>query len=153
MKCCLLHALRFLLCATLCSTLVSAQSGDWDGVKQLSPGRQVKIALRNGTSYKGQLRSADDNSIVLESGKAVAKQDVKRVLTKTRGHRGKHALIGGGIGAAAGLGVGAGIDANCSSFCFHNLGKAVLTPAFAIIGLGVGALLPAGGWQEIYRSR
>jgi len=28
-----------------------------------------------------------------------------------------------------------------------------LTPAFALLGAGIGALLPAGGWREIYRAR
>lgn len=146
-----LVAVKILLCATLCSTFVSAQSSGWDGVRQLSSGSQAKIVLRNGRSYNGHIRSVDDNGILLESGQSVTKQDIKRVLTKTRGHRGKHALIGGAIGAATGLGVGAALDANCSSFCLHE-GVAILTPAFALIGLGVGALLPAHGWQEVYRS-
>jgi hypothetical protein len=150
-----LVALRILLCATVCTSLLSAQSSDWEGVKRLSSGRQVKIVLGNGTSYKGHVRSVDENSLALESGRIAVKQEIKRVLIKTGGHRGKHALIGGAIGAAAGLGVGAGIDSGCnrSSFtiCTGNLGKAVLTPAFGLIGLGIGALLPAGGWQEIYR--
>jgi hypothetical protein len=34
-----------------------------------------------------------------------------------------------------------------------NKGKAILTPGFALLGAGIGALLPAGGWREVYRSR
>ena len=71
----------------------------------------------------------------------------------------RHALIGLGIGAAGGLGLGAGIDAGCNPHAFlgclagPNFGKEVLTPVGAVIGFGIGAVLPAGGWREVYRVR
>jgi len=42
-------------------------------------------------------------------------------------------------------------DNDCSSqsnACTGNKGKAIPTPVFGLIGAGMGALLPASGWQE-----
>jgi hypothetical protein len=34
-----------------------------------------------------------------------------------------------------------------------NLGKKVFTPLGALIGVTVGALLPTGGWHNLYRAK
>jgi len=91
-----------------------------------------------------------------EGEQTLARDQVKRVSIRSKGHRGRNALIGAGIGAGAGLGIGASIDNNCSKtsiVCTGNKGKAILTPAFGLLGAGIGALIPAGGWREVYRSR
>jgi len=36
---------------------------------------------------------------------------------------------------------------------FPNLGKEVLTPLGALAGAVVGALIPTGGWHDVYRAR
>ena len=102
-----------LLGVAIITHLSSAQSSGWESVKQLPQGQEVKVALNDGKSYRGTLQSASDESVVISSAsvnQTIAQQDVRRVLSRSRGHRGRHILIGTAVGAGAGLGVGAGID-------------------------------------------
>jgi len=146
------------LSAVLISSSCVAQASEWNVLQQLSAGQQIKVALNGGKSYHGSFQSATDAALVIHAGnseQALPRADVRRVLLKTGGHRGRNALIGAGVGAGAGLGAGAAIDNDCSKtsiVCTGNKGKAILTPVFALLGAGIGALIPSGGWHEIYRS-
>lgn len=132
----------------------SAQNSDWQVLRTVPQGQRIRLALRDGTSHEGKLQSVSENSVTTDK-QVVNRDDIQRVWLKRNGHRGKHAVIGAGIGAGVGLGTGAAIDADCSKnafICTGPYGKVVLTPAFGVIGAGIGALLPAhGGWQELYR--
>lgn len=140
-------------------SLSAAENSAWDNLKQLVPGQQVRIVVDGNKTVKGQFQSSTDDAIVIRSKGAdqtVSRNSVQRVSSRRAGHRGRHALIGAAIGAGAGLGTGAAIDTDCSGnsmVCTGNMGKAILTPVFGLLGAGIGALLPAGGWQEIYRSK
>lgn len=107
---------------------------------------------------KSRFESVTDDAIVIHTNGAeqtFSRSSVQKAFSQRPGHRGRHALIGAAIGAGAGLGTGAAIDHDCSRqsiVCTGNKGKAILTPVFGLIGAGIGAALPAGGWQEIYRS-
>jgi hypothetical protein len=139
-------------------SLRAADNSDWANLKQLTPGQETKVSLTDGKSYQGDLQSMSDDALVIHSAngdQTFPRQTVQRVSIKRNGHRGRHALIGAAIGAGAGLGFGVAVD-NCSPtviICTGNKGKGILTPAFALIGAGIGALLPARAWQVIYRSR
>ena len=101
-------------------------------------------------------RKSPENSLVCASLRGSADLCSKLSLLQGRGHRGRHALIGAAIGAGVGLGKGASIDSDCSAtavVCTENKGKAIGAPLFALLGAGIGALPPAGGWQELYRAR
>lgn len=154
-KALLLFALGF---AALCSTYCQGQS-EWSVVQQLPSGQDVKIVLKQGGSRRGSFESANDAGIVIRSGngeQTLSRDQVARILVKRKSHRGRNALIGAGIGAGAGLGAGAAIDNDCSKnsiICTGNKGKAILTPVFGLLGAGIGALIPSGGWHEVYRSR
>lgn len=136
----------------------SAANPAWNNLKQLSPGQQVRVVLNSNSSLKGQFQSVTDDAIIIRANGAdqtLSRSSVQQVSSGRPGHRGRHALIGAAIGAGAGLGAGAAIDNDCSPqsiVCTGNKGKAILTPVFGLIGAGIGALLPAGGWQEVYRS-
>jgi hypothetical protein len=140
------------------SSLCGAENPAWNNLKQLSPGQRVRIVLNSKESFKGQFQSITDDAIIVRADGAdqtLSRSNVQQVSSRRPGHRGRHALIGAAIGAGAGLGTGAAIDNNCSGssiVCTGNRGKAILTPLFGLLGAGIGALLPAGGWQEIYRS-
>lgn len=132
---------------------------EWSALQQLPSGLGMRVMLEGGRSQRGSFDSATDSSVVIRSGKGdqkFSRDQVIRILVKRKGHRGRNALIGAGIGAGAGLGFGAAIDNDCSKtsfFCTGNKGKAILTPVFGLIGAGIGALIPSGGWREVYRSR
>lgn len=140
------------------SPSLHAQNPAWDSLKQVTNGQMIRVVLNDTKSYKGEFRSVSDEAIVIHSrgaDQSVPRQSVKQVYSKRPGHRGRHALIGAAIGAGAGLGTGAAIDADCSPqsiVCTGNYGKAIVTPVFGLLGAAIGAALPTGGWQEIYRS-
>lgn len=157
------HSLRFRVALGIAALLSSpalhaAQNPAWDALKQLAPGQQIRVIMNDSRSYKGGFESVTDDVIVIHTkggDRTLERQSVKLVSSRQAGHRGRHALIGAAVGAGAGLGMGTAIDADCSPqaiFCTGNRGKAILTPAFGLIGAGIGALLPAGSWQELYRA-
>ena len=154
-KASLLLALGFLVSS---STYCLGQS-EWNVVQQLPSGQEIKVVLKEGGSRRGSFESANDTGVVIRAGKGeqtLSRDHVARILVKSKGHRVRNVLIGAGIGAGAGLGAGASIDNNCSKtsiVCTGNKGKAILTPAFGLLGAGIGALFPSGGWHEVYRSR
>ena len=127
----------------------------WNTVKALPAGTEVRIAAGSHT-IRGKIDRITDDTLVVTSGNGqemLAQQEVTRVSVGKQGHRGRNALIGLGIGAGAGLGVGAAADAGCTGFCFlGDLGKEVFTPVGAVAGVLVGALIPTGGWREIYKK-
>jgi len=141
------------------SSLWDAENPAWNSLKQLAPGQQVRVVVESKNPLKGQFDSVTDDAIVIHTNGAeqtFSPSSVQRVFSQRPGHRERPALIGAAIGAGAGLGTGAAIDNDCSRqsiVCTGNKGKAILTPVFGLIGAGIGAALPAGGWQEIYRSR
>ena len=140
------------------SPSLHAQSLAWDSLKQVTDGQKIRVVLSDTKSYTGEFRSISDEAIVIHTrgaDQSVPRQSVKQVYSKRPGRRGRHALIGAAIGAGAGLGTGAAIDADCSPtsiVCTGNKGKAIATPVFGLLGAAIGAALPTGGWQEIYRS-
>jgi hypothetical protein len=146
------------LALLITSSLGGAENPAWNNLKQLSPGQRVRVVLDSNKSFKGQFQSVTDDAIIIHANGAsqtLSRSSVQKVSSHRSGHRGRHALIGAAIGAGAGLGTGAAIDSDCSRqsiVCTGNKGKAILTPVFGLIGAGIGALLPASGWQEVYRS-
>jgi hypothetical protein len=136
----------------------NAQTGDWATVQALAPGESIKVALQNGSTTHGKFQSASNTGLMIGSGarqETLLRENIRSVSVKHNGHRGRHALIGAAIGAGAGLGIGIAVDNDCtktSIVCTGNRGKAILTPAFALIGAAFGAALPAGGWREVYPS-
>jgi hypothetical protein len=147
-----LTAVLLLMAATVAA---QTNSSNWNTVKALTAGTDVRI-LSGSRTVSGKIDGVTDETIVMNSGKGqetFKQQDVMRVSLKKNGHRARNALIGLGVGTGVGLGVGAGADAGCSSFCFGgNLGKVVFTPLGAIAGILVGAVIPTGGWREIYQK-
>ena len=141
----------------LVAATVAAQTNasNWNTVTALSMGTDVRVSTGSRT-VSGKIESVTDETIVVNSAKVqetFMRQKVMRVSLKKNGHRARNALIGLGVGAGVGLGVGAAADANCTGFCFGgNFGKAIFTPLGAVAGVLVGALIPTGGWREIYKK-
>lgn len=137
-----------------------AANANWDILKHLTPGAEIKVVLNDVKSYQGKFQNLSDEAIVVRLGEGeqtFARQNVLRVSVKGESHRRRNALIGATVGAGAGLGAGAAADASqkCGGFapCFRDAGKEVLTPLGAIAGAVVGAVLPPRGWRDLYRAR
>jgi hypothetical protein len=131
-----------------------ADQANWDKLKQLSSGQEVKVVQNDAQSFQGNFQSMSDDAIVLRlaaGDQTFPKQNVRRISARGERHRMRNALIGAGIGAGVGLGVGAASDS--PNGFLPNIGKEVFTPVGGIIGAIVGALVPTGGWHEIYRAR
>ncbi|MGB6975295.1 MAG: hypothetical protein WBD67_11485 [Terracidiphilus sp.] len=146
--------LPLLLLAPL-AQISQAQNDDWPVVKQLPHGQKIKVVTADGKSHKGAVESVTDDSILLKNNQTFKKQDVRQVLMRKGGHRGRNALIGAAIGAAAGLGIGAALDSGGKGEIvnFGNKGIAIATPGLAAVGLLIGAALPSHGkWFEVYRG-
>jgi hypothetical protein len=133
---------------------------DWGNLRMLMSGAEIRVNTTGHKTIRGTIQSVTADELIVElivnqpSGSVMlARNAVTSVSLKKQGHRVRHMLIGLGVGGAAGLAVGAKSDCSgCISPVGPNFGKEVLTPIGAIVGLGIGAALPAGGWREIYRT-
>jgi len=127
---------------------------NWDNLKGLAPGDDIRIVLNDTKSYGAKFQSVSDEAIVVRlvtGEQTFTRESVLRVSTKGKSHRLRNALIG----AAAGGGiVAAGAGSNCSfdkESC--SIALAVGVPFAIAGGAGVGAVIPTGGWHDVYRAR
>ncbi len=145
----------------LLATAVFGQApSNWASVKQLAAGSEIRVNMTDGRKIVGTFQSATDDDLLVQTPKSqqtLARITIAKVSTKGRSHRLRNALVGFGGGAGVGLIVGAVSDSRCpQGGCFavgKNLGKEVFTPLGALIGVTVGALLPTGGWHNLYRAK
>ncbi len=127
---------------------------NWDNLKQLAPNEQIHIVLNDAKAYRGEFRSVSDEAIVVRVTTGLQtfpRNTVLRVSTKGQAHPGRNALIGAGIGAAAGAATIAGIcqTTNCKGPVEAIVGVTVGAPLGALVGF----VMPTGGWQDVYRAR
>ena len=160
---------RWILLLILAPALVAQSRTNWDSVKQLVSGQQIRLSLADGRNLRGQFQSATDDAVmvaVLSDGRTAGSQEtlsrtlVAKASAKGESRRLRHALIGFGIGAGGGLITGAILDkTNCHPNLIlgciggPNFGKEIFTPFGALVGGVVGALIPAKGWHEVYRAK
>ncbi len=130
---------------------------NWNNIKALPAGTSVRISV-GARTVRGQVQGVTDDSLVVGSGKGqerFTRQEVMRASVKKQGHRGRHTLIGLGAGAAIGGVIGAAGHSDCTGFCFLNTTRgqdaALGAIVFGVIGTAVGALIPTGGWREVYK--
>ena len=125
----------------------------WENLNQLEKGQLVKVVLKDTKAYEGKFQARTEESIQLligEKEQTLLKKDALRISTKKQGHRLRNALIGTGIGTAAGLAVGAAATHDDDFLRGAAIG---FTTAIGLIGgAAVGAVIPTGGWEEIYRN-
>lgn len=152
-----LRVCRFAAALALMAATVAAQTNaaSWDIVKALTMGTDVRIAAGPRT-VSGRVDRITDDTMVMTSGKGqemFGRQDVSRVSVRKPGHRKRNALIGLGIGGGVGLGIGLSAS-SCTGFgCIGASAVEVGAPVgFAIVGTAIGAVIPTGGWREIYKK-
>jgi hypothetical protein len=143
----------------LAAEKISPQA-NWDNLRKLETGQNVKIVLNDAKSYYGQFQSVSESGMVLRVAgeeQTLDRHDILRVSTMGAAHRTRNALIGAAIGKGAGLATGAGYAASRRSEYPQNryfeVYGPVLGAAFAAAGAGLGAAMPTGGWHDVYRAR
>lgn len=138
----------------------SSQS-NWDNLKQLAPGQPIWIVLNDAKSYKAEFQGVSSDAIVvcLATGDQTFEwQSVLRVSTQGRSHRRRNALLGLAMGTGAGVIVGVASpelgQGKCSQGSCVDAGQVLaLGVAGAAAGAVVGAVIPTGGWHDVYRAR
>ncbi len=135
-----------------------ASKSDWGNLNKLTAGDEIRVTVVPRGPIRARFQRATDTSLIVATPgreESLDRASIVSVAAKGESHRKRNALIGLGVGAGVGLGIGAGLDASqCHANCFNilpNAGKEILTPVGALLGVTVGALLPTGGWHEIYR--
>ncbi len=153
----LLQIYRFAAGFALLVATAAAQTtaATWNSVQALSAGSEVRIAAGPRT-VRGKVDRVSDDALTVTSAKGqemFTQQEVSRVWVKKPGHRKRNALIGLGIGAGVGLGIGLSA-ASCTGLgCIGADAIEVGAPlGLAAVGTAIGAVIPTGGWREIYRK-
>lgn len=149
--------------ASAAQTPNTAQASNWDRVKMLAPGTELRIASGASKRIQGALISASDSEILLTQAagpQSFPRPEISAVSVKTSGHRVRNALIGLSVGTLAGIAIGVAAGRAQTSSCRKSsellcgLGAIPDEAGGAIGGLLGGALIgafwPTGRWQQIY---
>ena len=152
------YLLQLCIFALVALAPLCGQTGksNWDNVKQLRTGEQIKIVLNDGKSRSGELESASDEGLVVflsSSETKFMRAEVRRILVKGQSHRGRNTAIGAGLAAGVGLGVGAFFDNQLRSWVQTNRGLAIGPSVGGVVGAAIGAVAPTGRWREVYRVK
>jgi hypothetical protein len=151
---------------TVCGQDSNPRSSSWDNLKTLTPGQEIRVVMNNVKSYQGEFESLSNRGITLRQAvgeQTLAREDILRVSQKIRkNHRVRNVLIGTAAGAGAGLVIGRipyFVSRNCTEGPAFNCGsppnphlEEALTPVGGLAGAAIGALLPTGGWHDLYRT-
>jgi len=150
----------FLTLAFLCAFGAAANAQDrhdWQSLAQLQTGDRIRLSLKTGP-VEGAFRSWTPQQVT--AGTLIArKEDVRKIERYRQGGwgRGRHAALGAAVGFGGGFAFGAAVG-GCHPgefFCFGSRGTwgAALGGAGALIGAGIGALLPAHRKDLIYSAK
>jgi len=133
---------------------------NWERLKHLAAGDQVRVVLKDGKSYAAKFQSFSDEAIVVRTSageQTFTRQDVLRVSAMKEPHRGRNALIGAAAGCGVGLGIAAGYAASKRSEYPYNryfeVDGPILGATFGAAGAGLGVALSKGGWYDVYRAQ
>ena len=144
------------LLAFVATTLVAQTSvADWNTVKALTPGTQVRITAGSRT-IRGEIERTTDDVLVVTSGNGqemLDRQEVSVVSVKKPSHRKRNTLIGLAAGAGGGLVIGlAAVHHSEWEIVSADAVRAGFVAAGAIVGTVIGVIIPTGGWREVYRK-
>jgi hypothetical protein len=146
----------FLLFLGIPVALVSqTQKASWSNLDSLKAGQGIVVIESNMKRHAGEFVAVTDEMLTLkETGSEVSikRGDVVRVSISSGFKRGKHALIGLVVGAAAGAGIGAASGSSTGFLGGSSRGIAALV-GLAIGGVSgavIGAVVPAH--KTVYRA-
>lgn len=142
--------------ALLTTTMAAQTTADWNAVKALTGGTEVRITVGSHTAH-GEIDRATDDILVLTSRNGQEmfdRQQVSVLSVKKPSHRKRNTLIGLAAGTGVGLGIGIATRPKPGQLEVVTPGAitAGLTAAGAIAGTLVGVIIPTGGWREVYKK-
>ena len=131
----------------------------WDNLKTLRVGEKIQVVDQRLKSLTGTFVGVTEEAISFQVGQdsvTVQREDVLRVTCRERSRRGRNALIGLGIGAAAGAaGMVIALEKTTNGPVYYDGEAAAQIASGAIlvggIGAGVGAAFPSH--PTIYRAK
>jgi hypothetical protein len=126
---------------------------DWDAVRKLTPGTEVRLTTTSRT-VSGRIDSVTDTALTFKSGAAFDEKDIRTVSIRQPGHRARNVVIGLAVGAGAGLiaGLVSRPKPNQLQIVSGGTVTAALTGAGALGGALIGVLIPTGSWREIFKA-
>ncbi len=135
-------------------------AANWENLRNVAPSSSVRVVLKNVETHEGKLQRVSDEGITISTAsgeKTFARNDVLRVSTKGKSHRKRNLLIGMGAGAVTGVIVGVADpelgQGTCAQGSCVDAGTAAMAGAVgAVAGAAVGAIIPTGGWHEVFRA-
>jgi hypothetical protein len=146
--------IRRLLLFALVATSAAAQT--WGDVAALVAGTEVRVVAGSKT-VSGKVDRVTDSVLTLAAKKAPGnfnRTDISTVSVRKPGHRVRNVLIG--VGAGVGIGLAIGLATKAKPDQLHIVPNSAVVGATtgvgAIAGVIVGALIPTGGWREIYKA-
>ena len=146
---------RAVILIPILSLVATAQvpTSNWDSVKTIAPGTEVRVAAGNSKPVHGKLETVTESNLVIGKSSAAhsfPRTDIRSVSVKEKGHRVRNVLVGMGVGLAAGLGIGAAVGHNCTGIACGGFDVVV----GGLIGLGGGIVagleFPSGKWRQVY---
>ena len=145
---------RTVLAIPLLSLAAAGQAprSNWEGVKVLAPGSEIRVAAGSSKPVQGKLESVTDSNLILSNATGVEsfqRPEVHSVAVKKKGHRLRNTFIGLGVGIAAGLGIGGAAASGCKELLCE-----LAIPVYAAVGLIAGTVAglvwPTGRWRQVY---
>jgi hypothetical protein len=141
-------------------SLAKSAQNNWENLKELAPGQEIRIVLTDAKSYGGEFRGVSDGAItvrVAAGEQTFERKNVLRVSAIGPSHRLRNALIAAGAGVGVGLGIGAAYAASQrreypQNHYFEGYGLP-LGAVFGGAGAGLAAGLSKPGWYDVYRER
>jgi hypothetical protein len=116
----------------------TASTSEWSAVQQIATDEKLVVKKKDGKEFKGRMIEATETTLRIDrDGKPfeIARADVRRVqVISGKAEKGKWALIGAGIGGAAGTGIGA------SKYRSDRDDYGIYVYMGALIGVGAGAV-------------
>jgi hypothetical protein len=156
--------LALLLCPFL-SLSVAAQepAAKWENMKVFAPGTQVRVvSSASRKPIEGILQGVTDSDLSLmrdNSIQSFTRTQIISVFAKQKGHRLRNALIGLGVGTAAGVLIGYGVGHGQASGCQKSgeswcgldagVGAGLGGTSGLVGGALIGAFWHTGKWTEV----
>jgi hypothetical protein len=150
---------RGLILSTFVATAGSplrAASPQWDILRTLRPGQQIRVVASGARSYQGEFQALSEEGITLRQPageRTFARKDILRVSIRAKKRWIRNTVIGVFAGASIGIPL---MYINRRNGWWHNDWPCSCTwvsPVFTtIVGLAGTAITSAGQWHDIYRS-